>query len=358
METKNEANSKHCLNCDHPLGTEDNYCSNCSQKNTDGRISVWDLLKEFFSDVLNIDSKAFRTAGALIVPGKLTTEFFKGKHKSYSSPLRTFFISGIILFALTNFFIDQAMEGDQDSLQGIQKNYYEGKIYKELDTLSQEFKKLESNVVADRTLDSLLTRLKGPGYEYRDTMRIDDIIFMDEDSIEGISIPKLAISYEDFLFKSPSDIVEKYMPEKGFIVKVLAKQTIKVQRSGAQMLHYLIGNIPLALLLMMPFLALILKILYVRRSQYYIEHLVFTFHFHTFVFVWVIMLALIGKYFPPLLLGLSIFYIFVYFYLALKKYYGQSWFKTFIKFWIIIFSYVTLAGIFMVLAALISFVLF
>ena len=81
-----------CNNCHYPLTSETKYCSHCGQKNTDGRVTVRSLISDFFGIVFNLDNQLFRSLAALIVPGRLTNEYFKGRIKRYFHPIRMFFV--------------------------------------------------------------------------------------------------------------------------------------------------------------------------------------------------------------------------------------------------------------------------
>ena len=72
------------------------YCSQCGQKDTDGRISVGQFVSEFFDSVFNLDSKFYRTFRDIFVPARLSIAYFEGKHKRYSHPLRVFFILAVV----------------------------------------------------------------------------------------------------------------------------------------------------------------------------------------------------------------------------------------------------------------------
>ena len=108
---------------------------------------------------------------------------------------------------------------------------------------------------------------------------------------------------------------------------------------------------------MMPFLALILKLLYVRRDFYYVEHLIFSFHYHAFAFLITSGLILFGKYLSGWI-AVPIVGIFVYQFIAMRKVYEQGFFKTFIKFWVLFFLYQILVIFFFVIAVLMSILLF
>ena len=76
---------------------------NCAQRYTDGKISLRDLLRDFLESFLNFDSRVFRTITALFLPGKLSIEYFRGRHQRYLSPLRLFFSLAVFHFAVLGF---------------------------------------------------------------------------------------------------------------------------------------------------------------------------------------------------------------------------------------------------------------
>ncbi len=89
-----------CLNCHHELAEHYNFCPNCGQHPTDGKISFGHLFLEFFEDLAHLDGKLIATLRHVFIPGKLTEEFFKGRHKSYAAPLQLFFVLGGLFFVL------------------------------------------------------------------------------------------------------------------------------------------------------------------------------------------------------------------------------------------------------------------
>ena len=59
-----------------------------------------DLLHEFFHTFWHLDGKFFMTLHHLLIPGKLTTEFFKGHLKRYAHPIQLFLVLGAFVFGL------------------------------------------------------------------------------------------------------------------------------------------------------------------------------------------------------------------------------------------------------------------
>ena len=82
-----------CRNCQTEMPEQSLYCPKCSQKNTDGRVPILSFVKDILENVFSLDSKLFKTSLGLFIPGKLTNEFFTGKHKSFATPSRLFLAS-------------------------------------------------------------------------------------------------------------------------------------------------------------------------------------------------------------------------------------------------------------------------
>ena len=55
--------------------------------------------------------------------------------------------------------------------------------------------------------------------------------------------------------------------------------------SGAELGKSVVHNIPRAMFVFLPLLALVMKLLYWRPKRYYVEHLLFLIHNHAFVFL-------------------------------------------------------------------------
>jgi len=102
-QTLNEKND-YCGNCQSPID-DANYCASCGQKNTDGRIGFGEFFSVLFSTVFNLESKFFKTIREIFIPGKLTNEWFKGRHKPYFHPVRLFIVTALLLIAALSPFI-------------------------------------------------------------------------------------------------------------------------------------------------------------------------------------------------------------------------------------------------------------
>jgi len=102
----------------------------------------------------------------------------------------------------------------------------------------------------------------------------------------------------------------------------------------------LFSNLPYMMLCCIPLFAFVLKILYIRRHIFYIDHLVYALHIHTFAYtgVMLIVLATIGlnHMAPGTITGWIIALLWIAFvfqiFLSIRRVYRQGWFISIFKF--------------------------
>jgi hypothetical protein len=340
-----------CLNCEAALAAKAKYCDQCGQKVTTGRIKLRTLLAEFFETVFNIESKFFRTIAALVIPGKLTTEFFKGRHQTYLRPIRLFFVMAVVHFAIIAFVVDNALEDQiEDMHNGQLSRGFRSQFLAEMDTAQMEITTHFGESQDTRNvLDSMQRRMskKGPGklnLEFLD--RVDGEYVFDTRSF----------NFEE-AFILPVEEVLKDKEVNSRIGKFFLGRSIRVNRNLNRLLGFVISNLTWMILLMMPALAAILKLLYIRRDYYFVEHLIFSFHYHAFAFLIASPAYLLLELWPPVM-GIAFGIIFLYLFLAMKRIYQQGGLKTGIKFLILNNLYLFVIIFFTGLMGLISVLVF
>ena len=122
----------------------------------------------------------------------------------------------------------------------------------------------------------------------------------------------IKIATADIFTLEGKELVEKY-EIKGFWNQIFAKQAVHLLHDQSRFAQQVFNNFPLMLLGMIPFRALFMKLLYVRRNRFYIEHLVFNFHHHAFMFLVLSLVFLLPEayleqiIFPYGVLGILIF---------------------------------------------------
>ena len=123
---------------------------------------------------------------------------------------------------------------------------------------------------------------------------------------------------------------------RGFLARMILNTAIDLLHDPDAFFERTIGNLSIAMFFLLPVYALILAVLYWRQRRYYIEHLVFGMHVHSFLFI-IVTLMLIASLTPmgaagqgwtQGILGLAVF---AYPIIALRRFYGNGWFFTLVK---------------------------
>lgn len=81
------------------------FCPNCGERRVESEdYSLRRFLGEAFNILTSFESNLFRSFATLIKrPGLLTTEYFKGRRKSYLKPLQLFIFCNLIFFFVQSF---------------------------------------------------------------------------------------------------------------------------------------------------------------------------------------------------------------------------------------------------------------
>ena len=91
-----------CLNCGTRLRGQ--YCGSCGQRSRSRLISIWQLLREAFGDLFELDSRLWRTVLPLLTrPGKLTRDYLEGRRARYMPPFRTYLVLSVVFFLVAFF---------------------------------------------------------------------------------------------------------------------------------------------------------------------------------------------------------------------------------------------------------------
>lgn len=338
-----------CLNCNHSLVEGDKFCSHCGQKTDAHLLTLGELLANFWSTLTNLDNSAFNTLKYIWTPWKLTRYYVEGKKKSFLNPVRIFIITMILHFGvLISSFDLSSFTLSQD----LYTDYEQNKLYEQY----QDAKK-QTDTLAHASFISLL----------------ETTLFKDGAEMSNDTVTNFNFNGVDFRLKA-KDIIElpidsiytKYGYTK-FIDKLIAKQLIKSFKNPDGTIRYVLGNLIWAILLTILILAGFFKLIYWRKKLTYVEHLIFLMNVHSLAFIVNTILLLIfslklvnwnGED-AKINLSLSFFLIpTIIFFIAMYKYYEQSFLKTSIKSMLSSIVYLTANLFFIILTAFLSFLLF
>jgi hypothetical protein len=374
----------HCENCGAPLTGE--FCAKCGQHAIDYRRSILRVLLDAADSFLNWDTKFLKTLGLLLIrPWELTNDFNAGRRARYVHPLRLYLLASIVFFLLARAVNLESHEpvaltaqdraelvtnlakltGPDSPLTPEQREQVEAartKLSQGNGALSEEERtelkaafraflksSFKKNVKAEERAQMAAAIARLPKVADSPSPPLDPSIKVPDPSIATESAdqspaPSVSASPkprknggmhfttggEDGKNKTPFGVwIEKQVKDK-------------IGEDGSKtrlFLDTLRSNIPAMMLCCIPLFAFVLKILYFGKRRFYVEHLVYALHIHTFFYVAVIVtsLAVMGanRTVPALagwISGLMTCAIVVQVFLSIRRVYGQGWFLTFVKF--------------------------
>jgi hypothetical protein len=330
----------HCENCGAEL--QGHWCAKCGQPAIEYRRSFRHVVADLLNEFLNWDSKFFATIALLLLkPWRLTNEFLAGKRVQYVNPLRLYLLASILFFFAVNY-----------GTKGIKFD----------PTKFPEEKRAEvAAAIADKRgeIEKELNKDNLTPEERQKMQKVLDYLTKPKSSATTTPPPEETSSPTPLPSASPTaeSGQQTYGPvgDRPFVVFDDAKSTTPFERwiegrakekmgeHGTKMglfISTLFSNLPYMMLCCIPLFALVLKLLYIRRHLFYIDHLIYALHIHTFFYVGItlIVLTTIGliRSLPGAIAGWLIGLLWVAFvtqiFLSIRHVYRQGWFWSIFKF--------------------------
>ena len=134
----------------------------------------------------------------------------------------------------------------------------------------------------------------------------------------------------------------------GWLVRYGRGLAIDAFHDPQTFLQQAIGNLPIAMFFLLPVFAMILGVCYLRRKRFFVEHLVFGMHIHTFAFLMLAAALLVpgeatGNWVKLFFVVVSPFYVLI----AMRRFYGEGWGRTLVKGFVVwnLYSFVLFPGL-------------
>ncbi|WP_336517566.1 DUF3667 domain-containing protein [Pollutibacter soli] len=317
------------------------YCQHCGQENIEPDISVKGLIQHFINDITHFDGKYFETVKYLFKkPGFLSREYLSGRRAHYLDPARMYIFTSAFFFLLFYSFFFNISEREMS------KNYELISKLQLVDSSDNEY---------TLTPNYLLKNKKEVVLRFDDKEKKNRFI----DSLNGIlkANPELAKrkspSFSDSTYRTREeyDSMQLALPKAqrdpwykriGNYRQIMINDEYNgdVGRYFISLLDRFIHSFPTLLFISLPLLALLLRLLYLKRKKTNVAHHgIFLIHVYIFSFLVMIIYFLLGKvqdvsgwgwiFWLKLLVVLGILN---YFYRAMLGFYMQSKGKTFVKY--------------------------
>ena len=355
-----------CLNCGVPLDMVDKYCHSCGQANTTKQLSFKDFFNEFFASIFSYDSRLRHTIIALLFsPGKISKEYINGKRVKYANPFRFYLSVSIIFFIINGLFIDfdkfkSSIEEDVTKTKATLSELEEGmnvpdsvkqRVAEQISETRgipvSEREKIKTAILQADSLNlEALTNDKPKEVTYYTQAQIDSIGFFSRPF-------KLFQMYDDHYekteekstFKALADLKHDENRLNKYIYNRVKKTNNINDNYGIELWEFIFSKLPFIIFFFLPFFALAIWFVYIRRSYTYMEHLVFTFHTQTVFFILIGISILIGQIIHSSAIGITLLLFLFYLYKAMRKFYNQGRFKTIVKFLLVNVLFFILASI-------------
>jgi Protein of unknown function (DUF3667) len=340
---KKQAN-EFCLNCGTKL--QDTFCHHCGQKDIPKRQTLGELWTNFISSFWSYEGKFLKTTQYIITrPGFLATEYTQGKRERYYHPARMYVFMSFVFFLLF-FSLPDSDGGKRELIQG---------GVSKADSL--ELAKLSTNpqnFVKEGGLDSILQNIQ---MDSADRGQVDSArVQMGKKKVGnknvGWSIDK--VDYKTRKSYDSAQLIKSEIERDGWLTRNMMYKIIDLnekykgdwKKFAEDFKQSFNDNFSKVLFWLLPFFALLLKLLYIRRDYFYSEHLVFSIYAYNFFYLAGSIQMLIDLV-PWLgwLATLMGFWIFFYLLFAMKRMYEQSWRKTILKFFLFVFIFTILLSI-------------
>jgi Protein of unknown function (DUF3667)/Domain of unknown function (DUF4286) len=341
-----------CLNCGEVLSGQ--YCSYCGQRARVRIISLWELLRDLVGDILDVDSRIWRTLAPLVFrPGLLTVEYLRGRRAQSTPPFRMYVILSLIFFLVVSVgssgpvrfqFDDKnanvqlgAGDDDDDSTPSPTDTGIVASPASEAPPL---------DATALEAIDAAVARVPEDRREEARaalTRAMRGLSPSDRDAVGNrLQNP---CSEENFHVDVPG--LDRYESRAREACRKI------VADSGASFARAVWENVPKMMFIFLPVLALANAVLYVGSRRYYVEHLLFFVHFHAFFFLLITLDVLVwrGAYLlqggeegslsvaAGMFTAVIVFYVPIYLYKAMRRVFEQGRFVTLIKFSMLCIAY-------------------
>lgn len=327
---------KSCPNCLSPLEPSHKYCPECGQK-IDEDLTLGVLFSNTISNYFSVDARFFKSFLPLIFkPGHLPKAFVGGKRLTYLHPAQMYLFISVIFFFMFSFitrdsveYFDKSLKDNFEQSQTIDLKHLDSAQYAKLQNTLKDNQNLtglkdkDIEVIDSITLAAQKNQRMATGLNFN-TKLIDTLISAGATNAE---------------IKKATGVTK----EDGWLKNKLTDQFLKFYRSrnGGSFLQAFYDSIPLAMFLLLPIFALLLKIFFFKTGKY-AHHLVFTFYYFAFIFT-VFSLDLILNTFiveiPNWLDTILILSIFLYLFIGIRNFYQKSLVTSFFKTGFIVFFF-------------------
>lgn len=278
-----------CSNCGAPL--DGAHCKECGQKDVPLR-SLGAFMRDAWSEIVGLDSRILRTLRALLFsPGHLTQEYWHGRRTYFVPPTRLYLAVSFLYFSLrflapppdTSLTTTTTPDPTETAQPSLAPPSPSPPITASEEALPQKSHEAWLESIPETELDSILALVDQGDYQAGGAWL--------KAHMAGRSETEKNQLFNLFVDRQMKYSLEQHEWELSPLERRLLAATGRGIKSvgSSELGPALYGGInsymPRALFLAMPFMALLLKLVFIRRNRLYVEHLVFSVHTHVTLFL-------------------------------------------------------------------------
>ena len=377
-----------CANCGTAMQGE--FCHECGQSIHSVLKPMHHMVEETVETVLHVDGRIVQTLPPLLLkPGFLTLEYFAGRRVPYIAPFRLMFVLCLLSFFVCHLAFDRFAEhvahATHPSVTIDGKHFTDANsprevrelLQRQLDTLPH----IDSyGLLTDEQLDMTARDMREKA-----NRRLVELgaAPMPAASLAAPAMPAVAGrprepgTLDKALRQESRPVHLAWLPDWANTRLTALGQRLHrnvrdfkegdpATRAAAKqrMVSGVFGALPMTMFILVPVFAGLLKLFYVFRQRLYMEHLIVALHSHAFMFLALLLIALVGMLStwlhphaawttPPLgwLQTLLVLWVPAYLLITQKRVYHQGWPMTVLKFWCIGWCYFWLLACALMIAA-------
>lgn len=314
------------------------FCGYCGQNSRDYNATLWSVVKDAIGEMFELDGRVIRSLRTIVLrPGQLSLAFAENRRASFVNPFRLFMFTTILWFFLFGISFPTpddrpAMLDTSESTRQEESQERRGPIRINVDITPERLEQSESEI--DAGLQVLRSRLEGDRVR-----KLNDMLAADSNA------PRLSpIKVVAQVFNNQPELPQ-------WLQRLLANVVVDMVHSPQLLLNELIDNLPLMMVVLLPWYGILLMIFFGRGGKRFVHHLVFAIHVHSFSFA-VLTITLLT---PGAVRAedqslwlkawdvfdqLAILALIVHTYFAFRRFYGQGHVKTLTKYFSLGFLYV------------------
>ena len=336
-----------CLNCGHIV--EESFCPHCGQENIVVKEDALHMVYHAIADYFHFEHKFFGTLKPLLLkPGQLTKEYVAGKRVAFIHPIRLYIFISIVFFLIV-------LSGNNNRI-----------ILKDKDTKTTQIAKTQKDSLQDEKVTNAKQYLKyipnSNGMrdsileQAREEIKKDTVLgvtYLNKSKINKINKVKLGGGNWVTLDSTITDYEKNQVAlskdkRDGFIKHYFIKKSIEFndqENPQEKFIEDLLHNIPKMMFLLLPLFALFLKLVYITKNKYYYEHLIYSFHVHSAIFLSIIFTITLQRFFALfynidyILSFICMIYVLWYIYRSLRTFYDSKRWVTVLKIIFLNFCY-------------------